>query len=384
MILETLAYNAYKGKTLVWSFTGTDGKPVCFSNANLLIGKNSTGKNKTLSIINQLAMLLSQKGDVTQIKTDTWSCSLTFKEKQNSIGYSISVENFEIKEELITVNGVEKFNRDQKYIFSEKERNFKPFESTNKIVTSLVENNEDDYPYLLSIFKWGSSLKWASFTSQMRLNRVVNLDILEDQTNDNKFDSDDISIIFREGENIYGNEFINVILADMKQLDYPIDKIYLTDDLNGKVGISILEKGMSMVTNQTEMSRGMFRVLSFIIQINFARFSKVSACLLIDNMGEGLDFSRSKSLMKLLIYKINNSNIQFIITTNDKDVMNAVPIKYWSVFERHLENTIVYNYNNSKQNFDDFRYTGLNNFEFLETNFYKNGFEEVDDESEMQ
>ena len=55
--------------------------------------------------------------------------------------------------------------------------------------------------------------------------------------------------------------------------------------------------------------------------------------------------------------------------------MNKIPLEYWSVILRKKHTAIFYNYRNSQKTFDDFVYTGLNNFDFLETEFYSKGFE---------
>jgi hypothetical protein len=57
------------------------------------------------------------------------------------------------------------------------------------------------------------------------------------------------------------------------------------------------------------------------------------------------------------------------MSTNDRFVMNNVPFKYWQLIDRKGGECKVYNYQNSKEIFDEFKYTGLNNFDFLATDF---------------
>ena len=96
---------------------------------------------------------------------------------------------------------------------------------------------------------------------------------------------------------------------------------------------------------------------------------------MIDDIGEGLDYERSKSLIDLIIEKVKNSSVQVIMTTNDRFIMNKIPLKYWSVIQRVPKKALFYNYRNSKATFDEFEYTGLSNFDFLATEFYIEGFE---------
>jgi hypothetical protein len=56
--------------------------------------------------------------------------------------------------------------------------------------------------------------------------------------------------------------------------------------------------------------------------------------------------------------------------------MNIVPLENWSIIHRTAKKSVVFNIHNSKEKFDEFAFTGLNNFDFFGTEFYLNGFEE--------
>ena len=118
----------------------------------------------------------------------------------------------------------------------------------------------------------------------------------------------------------------------------------------------------------------MFRVLSLIIQVNYSLLAKQPSCILIDDIGEGLDFERASAMVKLLISKAQTGLVQLIMTTNDRFIMNGVPLEYWSVIERTPGLAKLHNIHNSKEIFDDFKFTGLNNFDFFATQFYIEGF----------
>ena len=130
------------------------------------------------------------------------------------------------------------------------------------------------------------------------------------------------------------------------------------------------------MTDQTDMSMGMFRALSIIIHFNYYELEKIPGCVLIDDIGEGLDYERSTELIKLLIAKVESSvsNIQLFMSTNDRFVMNSVDLKYWQIIDRVGGKVNYYNIKNSSQVFDDFKFTGLNNFDFFATDFFKTGF----------
>jgi hypothetical protein len=49
--------------------------------------------------------------------------------------------------------------------------------------------------------------------------------------------------------------------------------------------------------------------------------------------------------------------------------MNNVPLSEWSILQRSGNIVEVKNYRNSKERFDEFRFTGLSNFSFLEYDY---------------
>ena len=65
---------------------------------------------------------------------------------------------------------------------------------------------------------------------------------------------------------------------------------------------------------------GMFRALSIIVQVNYSVLADTPSCILIDDIGEGLDFERSCDLIDVLISKAKNSSVQLLMATNDRFV----------------------------------------------------------------
>lgn len=372
MILESLKYTRFRGKTREWTVVGKDDNPVHFGNINLIVGKNSVGKSRTLALIGDIANVLGLRKNITEINYPDWKYTIDLKEDDHIYKYTLSVENDVIIEESLWVDGVEKYNRAENKIYSETRGTFdKPEISDTEVIISLHQNEE--YPFLEEIFEWGNALRKYGFTNQYEKNRLLEHDEIEMLKNNEDFDPDNIIQLFYTGAKEFGKDFTDSIIADMQRLEYIISRISIEKNKSGS-GISVKEEELQETTSQIDMSQGMFRALSFIIQLNYALFCKTSVCLLIDDLGEGLDFSRSKSLIDMLIHKINDSNIQVFITTNDRYVMNKIPIRYWSILDRHPKTSIIYNYRNSQETFDDFKYTGLNNFDFLATDFYLKGF----------
>jgi hypothetical protein len=109
----------------------------------------------------------------------------------------------------------------------------------------------------------------------------------------------------------------------------------------------------------------MFRALSMLIHVNYGVMVSKPNCVLIDDIGEGLDFDRSCKLIHLLREKAHDSSLQLIMSTNDRFVMNNVPLEEWTLLQRRGSNLTVRNYENSKDAFDRFTFMGLSNFDLF-------------------
>lgn len=389
MFLKKIKYSRFKGEEYEWSMEGKPKKDsisqfVTFQNINLVVGKNATGKSKTINMIRQLSDLLSGEVKLSQLLYDTSTYDLIFDNEHHEISYLLDFEKGKVKQELLKIDGEEKLKRDSHNgsMFYEQADTFLDFQiEVDKLAVSRVDNIQQ--PYLEPIQTWGKSLSHYRFGGQLGKNvllRDINA-IKEDKDVDLK-DSDDVTEIFVNGENRFGSKFTNQIIQDMKQISYYLDSIKVHSLKFIPIpafGLGVQERDIEEVTDQKEMSQGMFRALSLLIQLNFSLLSQNPSCILIDDIGEGLDYERSQRLINLIINKVKNSPVQVIMTTNDRFVMNNIPLEYWSVIHRVPKKSLFYNYSNSKAIFEDFKYTGLSNFDFLSTEFYFEGFEQSEE-----
>lgn len=382
MILEFFKYIREEGKPNEWAIEGKNGDLVRFDNINLFVGKNAVGKSRTLCALSEIATLLSLKKKVSEINSADSKYHLILKENNISYEYIVSVENRLIIEEILLVEGVEKYNRKKNIIYSETLHKFENLDIAATDMLTSIQAKNSEYPYIPEIFEWSNALKNYTFTNQYEKNHLIkNKEDLEDSKTIEDFTPDNIIKLFSQGKKKFGQPFIDSIISDLHNIGYDISSIDLLENKLG-TGISVQEEELSEPTLQLDMSQGMFRALSFFIQMEFALLSKISVCLLIDDLGEGLDFSRSISLIDILIYKINNSDIQIFMSSNDRYIMNKIPLKYWSIIERKRHVSAFHNYHNAREIFDDFKYTGLNNFDFLATDFYLQGFKDNEEEGE--
>lgn len=376
MILEAIKYIRLRGKSKEWAIEGQDGDLVHFGNINLIVGKNAAGKSRTLAIIRDIASLLTGSHKLAETVYSSAEYQLVFKEKTTVYEYSFSYENKEITNELLTVNGENELDRKNNLLYSNTSQKQEHFDFDSKQLSTsngAVSVNSS----LKELFEWGESLKNAAFTNQIEKSYLLDdLSKLDDEISSHIKEPILLLSTFWKGKQLFGDEFLNQIRKHMNTLGYPIQMVDILESSNG-YGFYVKEEELDDVTSQIEMSQGMFRALSFIILLNYALMSNMSVCVLVDDLGEGLDFDRSKILIDLLVKNLNKSNLQIFITTNDRYIMNKIPLKYWSVLKRYPKKSVFYNYYNSKKIFDDFKYTGLSNFDFLATDFYVKGFDDT-------
>ncbi|MCP4109798.1 MAG: ATP-binding protein [Desulfobacteraceae bacterium] len=303
---------------------------------------------------------------------------MKFNDDASLIEYHLDFKDGKISQETLSVDGQMRLDRVKGKLWyegAEKELDFE----TDDAVLAVSKRDKKQHSFFEKLYFWGKSLNHYRFGSQLGKNALLkDINAVRDDDDVNLKDGDEVAEIFVKGERQFSG-FVTAILDDMKKISYSIKEI--TTDLLRHFPIpayclNVQENDLEDITDQREMSQGMFRALSLLIQLNYSLFKKIPSCILIDDIGEGLDFDRSVSLTDLIIEKVKESSVQQVImTTNDRFVMNEVPLEYWSVIQRIPKKALFYNYQNSRKTFEEFQYTGLSNFDFLSSEFYIENFE---------
>lgn len=373
MILNALKYTRYPGEPREWSIIGRDNDYAYFGNMNLLVGKNASGKSRTLNVIREIANLLAGKIDLKQTISPSERFELIFTD--NDYKYVLTFKDRIVTDEVLKKDNKVLLDRNKKILLNTEGQNVS-FE-VNDIQPAVTLTDENNKPYFEDLVNWGQSLRNYLFANQIEKNRLVK-DYTRIDNVQGIEDEDDLLIYtFYKGQEQFGETFISEITSGMKELGYVISDIDIQETKKG-YGLYVEEEG-EYIVSQRDMSQGMFRALSLLIMLCYARLSDLSFCMLVDDMGEGLDFESSQKMIDIVIKKVNKSNMQFFMTTNDRHVMNQISLRYWSVIDRDHTKSVFFDYKNSKDIFDDFKYTGLNNFDFLSTDFYRKGFGIIDD-----
>jgi len=361
MILKQLEYSEFIGDDKYWAIRSFE-----LGRINLFTAKNATGKTRTITAINLLSIMIKDN-----LFNAHANYNVEFSDNSEKYQYFLSNNGKKvISEKLVGNTGIllqrnetgkgemfiEEFNRNIEFQIPE---------------TKLVISRRDSiqYPYLEKIHLWAENVRYYSFGTSMKQEQgktIEKTNVIFDGNSDNSVD------VFFVGELEFEDKFKKSVLASMNSIGYNLNDVDTQSYSEHSEDFVLIasENDRKAVLTQDAMSQGMFRALSIIIHLTYHAMMGMPTTILIDDIGEGLDFERSTKLIKLLIELAEkNDNIQLIMSTNDRYVMNNVPFKYWQVIERKGGECKVYNHQNSKEIFDEFKYTGLNNFDFLATDF---------------
>jgi energy-coupling factor transporter ATP-binding protein EcfA2 len=373
MQIKSIEFIEFEGTPQQWTIKG-----LSLGDRNLIVGKNASGKSRALNIISALASLLAG----LRRPAFSGNYDVTFSHDRKIHRYHLKYENDLVVEEKFLWENKVLLNRGgggEGLIFAEEIEGGKDirFQTPPSELAAAARRDNIQHKFLEPLYEWGSSLRHYHFGTPLGQNFYAVFSQKEAMKLDDR-DENTVVALYREAEKEFGDNFKQAVMRDMGEIDYNIEEIGIRQPISIRVvsplpgesvGLYVKEKDLSGITDQHSMSQGMFRTLSILIHVNYSQMAKKSISILIDDIGEGLDFDRSCRLIDLLRKRAKDSNIQLILSTNDRFVMNRVPLEEWSVLQRHGSYVRVRNYENSKELFEEFKFTGLSNFSLLETDF---------------
>ena len=378
MKITYIKFSEFDGLPAEWSLSGFD-----LADVNLIVGRNASGKSRLLNVISGLAKLISGKQKALY-------ASAKYEIKLPSVNgdffYKLELGDEKVLSELLTRDGEVLFARDADglgTIFAVKaEQNFE-FSVPSDLLVIGARRDKLQHPYLEEIHEWASTLRHYRFanTFGQETHAAIPLLLSLEDREDLAFEVGKVHEIYSKGYSVFGDPFDKAILYDLGRLGYSCTDVG-ADQLNlpqlkglPVATLYVKEADLSTNTLQIHMSQGMFRALALVIELNYILFRKQSMTVLIDDVGEGLDFERSKSFVSLLKSKAQERGLQLVMTTNDRFVMNAVPLDSWGVIRRDGCKVEVINSKNNKEVFDEFKLLGLSNFDFFADRYFEQAVE---------
>jgi len=374
MRLKSVSYSEFVGEPKEWSISDFTLEPI-----NLVVGKNATGKTRTLNVLSGLGKILSGTQKPSDLVTGNYN--VKFEHNDNILTYILGISNHKVVFESFAKGEnvlLERGEGGKGSIFHEKENRSLDFQTPETDAAVVARRDAIQHAFLSPLSDWGAGVRHYSFGDTMGRNTIgvlVDGGPPPDPTNPNE-----VVGLFRKGTQQYPNIFKKSVIEAMNDIGYEIEDINANTPQNIQiqsnsiipvtpVALIVKERSLSGVTEQVEMSQGMFRALSVIIHLQYAIHGDHPSFILIDDIGEGLDFDRSCRLIHFIRQCAMDSKIQLVMSTNDRFVMNNVPLEEWALLSRQGGNINVHNYKNSKTAFDNFKFTGLNNFDFLAMDF---------------
>jgi hypothetical protein len=378
-ILKSLQYAERRGNPKEWVLDR-----LTLGQVNLIVGTNATGKSRTINTVNNLARMLLADPNLRPAYA---GYDVFFESDGCELRYVVEIEQARVIKEEFYRDGEPLLQRgpDGGEIFAEVEKKPTPFRPPASDLAAVTRRDSLQHPFLEPLHTWANSVRHYEFGSKLGKDSFAMF--LKDGPEPDERNANQIVAIFAKAAGRFGSTFIDAVKQDMSRLGYELDGLELCVPEALVIlapgppvtvqGLGVRERGIGGVVDQLEMSQGMFRALSILIQVNYARLADRSYCILIDDIGEGLDFDRSARLIELLRDRATESSFQLIMATNDRFVMDHVPLEEWTVLQRQGSHVRVLNYANSRDLFEDFKFTGLSNFSFLETDFARGPLEEA-------
>ena len=342
MILSKFSYKQASGWRL---------EELSLNHQNLIVGLNSVGKSRTVSAIGHVASFI--KGDMDA--AGDFSCALLL-ENGNRLEYSFEVVGGQVLAEVLKKNGNPLIQREQ---FSAKMYDNMVSPPESKLLIQ-VRRDTKLYPEIEEIIQWAEHTSLFVFSNITTAPNSLSPYTISDEPR--------LPVMFSK----ISVDQRGQLISYLRELGYNIDNIVEYERSSGAKSLHIFESGIKMPLRPFDLSNGMFRVFCVLLYMLYSSTLSEARCLVIDDMGEGLDYMRSTKLGKIMYEYCERYHIQLIATSNDCFLMDAVDLQHWNILQREGNRVYSINASNSPALFEKFQRTGLSNFDILSSNFLAN------------
>lgn len=329
--------------------------------ANLLVGENAAGKSRTLGMIDLLYKMITQKRDLNW--GGRWE--LLFKNHYGEFleyNFSISTISKGVTHEQIKLNGqdvLQRFDPMHAKLFNKLTGQHEDiYPPKDKLV---IHTNRDvkKYPFLEQIANWAEQSFGFKFGN---LNSYAHISM---QEYDFLSTVEDIPTLFIG----FGKKQKENIIKSMNEVGYNVTNLSCKKASADIPIIFVEETDVQKPIPHYKLSQGMFRTLAMLVFIEHLLFHKKPATIIIDDLCEGLDYNKAAKLGKMVFDISDKNGIQIIATSNDSFLMDVVDIQYWNILYRKGKTVKTINKRNHPELFDNFKFTGLSNFDFFASDY---------------
>ncbi|HER09660.1 MAG TPA: ATP-binding protein [Bacteroides sp.] len=386
MYLRKFSFKENAGKKIEWLIDNVN-----LGEINLVVGKNASGKTRTLNALSDLVEMLLGRGTNA---TGPVRYEVLFRNGDNAMKYeleydldSVQLERLYMDEELVLDRGDEgkgriKYEATPGSIYLD-------FGIPHEQLACYAKRDRLQHPFIERIHEWAVNLRRFDFSGELGKHKYALKSSFEEKEIDLGVTRNSLVPIVSVAT-ARDDAFKERVIRDMSEIDYDLEDFGIirysepySKSSEDRYAVYVTEVGLEKQVTQRDISQGMFRAFSVLVQLNYYILCGRQGLVIIDDIGEGLDFKRATHLVQLLIDKARESSLQLIMSTNDSFIMNAVDIRHWAVLQREGNKISLFNYENSKEIFEEFKFTGLNNFDFYASEFFKSGFRDMDLEEDV-
>ena len=341
--------SSFKYKEKGWELT--ELSPL--QSVNLLVARNATGKTRTIRALQNVTSFMQMKE--VFMGTRTFETTLKFENVRNLDGkmdYSFRINNGVVEKEELFVNGKMLIKRTKATAKYENQKINPPSE---KLVVQ-IRRDKELYPEIELLMLWAEGVISVSCSD---INPFTILSI-------GKFIN---PYNFSELVDALSPDEMKKVLATAKELGYSIASIKTIEATKDVRLVQLKERSISNEMVDMQLSSGMLRTLYLLCFVSVIKHNKKLSMLLIDDMGEGLDYRRSIDLGKVIFEDCQQSGLQLVVSSNDAFLMDVVDISNWQILRRKGNKVSSINQAMNPDMFRKFRMTGLSNFDLFSSDF---------------
>jgi len=341
MLIKSFEYDSY-----IWTLD-----TIYLNLLNLIVGENAVGKSKSLKALVEVAKFI--KGSFSTDLNIVHKCRIVFQDsngKELIYSYHGSIE--EILEESLIFDGDVVISRNQHQ--SKIKKDFVNPPKNKLVIQSQRDTNK--YPEFELVMSWAEHTRGFSF-SDLSSSKPYNIPSMFSD----EMDFSELFMKLDEGKRKFVKDKMCELGYKVKAIDpQKIDKFNF---------VTLKEEDVSVPLFSSSMSNGMLRVFYIFTYMAYIADAEGAKTFLVDDLGEGLDYSRSSKLSKIMFNYCKENDIQLIVTSNDSFLMNAIDLSNWIILRRKGNKVTTYCQITHPEMFNKFRRMGLNNFDMLSTDF---------------
>lgn len=319
----------------------------------LLVARNAAGKTRTIKAIVNVAYFLQMKEVL--MGSRTFEAELIFSSQDSRSGnfqYALKINDGVIERESLIVN-------DEVYIDRSKDEAMYLSTKINPPKDRLVvqvRRDQELYPDIEKLMSWAEGVTYVS-TSHINPLTIIG---------DGKFIGPYSFSELVEALSISDKESV---ISRARLLGYDIEDLKTFEPIQNIHMVQIKERDIEGEMVDMRLSSGMIRVLYLLCLVAVIQHNNNISMLLIDDLGEGLDYRRAIDLGEIIFNDCKEHCLQLIASSNDAFLLDVIDLDNWQILRRNKCVISAINKSNSAGLFHKFQLTGLSNFDLFSSDF---------------